>query len=594
MKFARAALAAALLTLAFGARAVEPAHGIAMHGPPALPDGFEHLPYANPGAPQGGEIAFGVVGGFDSLNPFILRGRAPWEIQPYTTEPLMGRNWDEPFGLYGLIAETITTPPDRSWVEFKLRPEARFSDGSPVTVEDVIWSMETRAEEGRPGFRAVWDKVASVERPGPGRVRFAFDAPDREAPLILGLAPILKKAQFEGRDFAEPSLEPLIGSGPYVVEDAEPGRALTLRRDRDWWGEGLALNAGQHNLDVIRVEYFRDAAALFDAFKAGEIDVFRDADPVRWAEGYDFPAAREGRVVRTEAPHGRPSGMKGLVFNTRRPPFDDRRVRAALALAFDFAWLNDTLFRGGYERIESYFDNSPLGHEGPATGREREILAPFDLPEGALDAAYEPPAGAGDGRNRRNLRRATQLLAEADWEVRDGALRDASGEPFRFEILLANAADEQVAGIYADALEALGIEARVRTVDAAQYQERRTDYDFDMIVNEWALSLSPGNEQRLYWGREGVTEPGSRNYMGVDDPAVEASIDALLAAESREDFEAAARALDRALAWGVYVVPFWRAPASWIAHDARLRHPERTPLYGDWIGWLPDVWWSEG
>ena len=582
--------------LASGAARATPAHGIAMFGAPALPPDFAHLPYADPNAPKGGAIVFGVVGGFDSLNPFIVKGRAPAEIRAHTVESLLARNWDEPFSLYGLLAESVDTPLDRRWVEFALRPEARFSDGSPVTVEDVIWSMEILAEKGRPGFRAVWSQVVEIERTGPRSVRFHLDGSDREAPLILGLAPVFKRAQWERRDFAEPTLEPIIGSGPYKVARVEPGRSLTLRRDEVYWGRHLPINQGQHNLDEIRIEYFRDASAHFDAFKAGIVTFWREGDPLRWKEGYDFAAALDGRIRRAEIPHGRPTGMYGFVFNTRREIFSDIRVRQALNLAFNFEWINATMFAGANQRIRSYFDNSPLAHSGAAEGREREILEPYaaSLPAGALDARWSPPRSESDDvRNRRALREAARLLDSAGWRVEEGVLRNAYGAPFRFEILLGAAGDERIAGVFSDALAGLGIEVSIRTVDSAQYQARRNDYDFDMIVNRWALSLSPGNEQRLYWGREGVDTPGTRNYMGVDSPAVEAAIDALLSARRREDLVSAARALDRALSHGVYVIPFWHSTVSRIAHDAALRHPATPPLYGDWVGWAPDVWWSE-
>ncbi|MFN3615025.1 MAG: extracellular solute-binding protein [Rubrimonas sp.] len=570
----------------------EGAHGLAMHGAPALPPDFAHLPYANPDAPRGGRFAIGVAGTFDSLNPYILRGRAPAEIRAHTVESLLARNWDEPFALYGWLAETVETPPDRSWVVFRLRPEARFSDGSPVTAADVLWSFETLAEVGRPNFRAVWSKVDSAEAPDDRTVRVVFSEPDREAPLILGLTPILKA----GQALAEPGLTPLIGSGPYVVAAVEPGRSLILRRNPDWWGADVPAMRGQNNFDEIAVEYFRDAGAHFDAFRAGQIDLFRETDPNRWAQGYDFARMRDGRAVKAEIAHGRPTGMTGLAMNARRAPFDDIRVRRALMLAFNFEWVNATL-RGGVERrITAYFDNSDLRHRGAAEGRERAILEPFAdvLPAGALDAEWAPPAAeAGDPRNRRNLRAAARLLEEAGWTVQGGALRDGQGRPFAFEILLGSSAEEATAGAFRDALATLGIAASVRTVDAAQYQARLNDYDYDMIVARWGMSLSPGNEQRLYWGRQGVTEPGTRNYPGVDSPAVEAAIDALLTAEADEDFRAAARALDRALAHGEYVIPFGWDPVSRIAHDAGLRRPERTPLYGDWIGWAPEVWWRE-
>ena len=570
-------------------------HGLAMHGEPALPPDFAHLPYANPDAPKGGRFVAGAVGGFDSLNPFVLRGRAPWEIRAHTVESLLGRNWDEPFALYGLLAESVEVSDDRRSVAFTLRPEARFSDGSPVTVDDVLWSMETLAEKGRPNFRNIWSKVGTVERPGPRTVRFTFTEDDREAPLILGLVPILSKAAMAGRDLGEPGLAPLVGSGAYTVGAFEAGRFLELRRNPDWWGRDLPFNRGLNNLDTIRVEYFRDATALFDALKAGQVSLYRETDPQRWATAYDFPAVAEGRVALAEIPHGRPTGMQGLVFNTRNPLFADLRVRQALGLAFNADWIGETLYGGGLARIGSYFANSPLAFSGAAEGREREILAPFaeSLPPGTLDAPVRSAPGEPDPRNRRGLRAAARLLEEAGWTLRDGVLRDAAGAPFAFEILLGSAADERIAGIFRDGLATLGIDAAVRTVDSAQYQERLTDYRFDMIVNRWGLSLSPGNEQRLYWGSAGREAPGTRNYMGVASPAVDAAIDALLAARELPDFQAAARALDRVLTAGHYVIPFWFAPTSRIAYDARLAYPERAPLYGDWIGWAPEVWWQK-
>lgn len=589
-----AALSLALLGAASGA-AADPAHGLAMHGAPALPPDFVHLPYARPDAPQGGRLTLGELGGFDSLNPYILKGRAPWAVRTLMVESLMGRNWDEPFALYGLLAESVETPEDRSWVEFVLRPEARFSDGALVTVDDVIWSMETLAEKGLPAFRTVWSNVARIERTGERAVRFHFAEPDREAPLILGLRPILRKAAFEGRDFAESSLEPLVGSGPYVVAALDPNRSITFRRDPDWWGRDLPFNRGRWNFEEIRHDWFRDEAARFEAFRAGLIDLHRETDPARWEEAYAFPAVSRGEIVREEIPHARPTGLTGFVFNTRRPPFDDRRVREALSLAFDFDWVNRTLNRGAFARIVSPFGNSPLGFSGPADGAERALLEPFadQLPPGTLDAGPSWPETDGTGRNRANLRRAVQLLEDAGWTVRDGVLKDAEGRPFAVEILLGGPAWESTANLFAQMLRPLGIEARVRLIDPAQYEARRADYDFDMIVNTWAMSLSPGAEQRLYWGREGVTRPGTRNYPGVDSPAVEAAIDALLTAEDPETFAAAARALDRALTAGLYVIPLWHAPVSRIAHRADLRHPDRPPLYGDWTGWLPDVWWRE-
>lgn len=572
-----------------------PQHGIAMQGEPELSSDFTHLPYANPDAPKGGTLSIGEVGSFDSLNPYIIKGNAPWALRFQTVESLLGRSYDEAFSLYGLLAESVEVPEDRSWVEFTLRAEARFSDGSPVTVDDVIASMELLSREGRPPYFGSMKNIAEVERIGERGVRFTFKEADREAPLILGLRPILKKADIEARTFTDTSLIPLVTSGPYTVGAVEPGRSLTLIRNPDYWGRDLPLKRGQDNFDEISIEYFRDGNVLWEAFKAGEIDIFRDGDPARWATGYDFAAANDGRIVKSEISHGRPTGMRGFVFNTRKAIFADRRVREALTLAFDFEWLRRTMLSDAYERIPSYFGASPLAHEGAAGEAELAILTPFadDLPPGTLDAAIRPPTGAGDGRNRRNLRAAAKLLEEAGWRVVGGVLTSEAGAPFQFEILIGSAANEQVAAVFSDALKRLGIAVDVRLVDDAQYAARLQDYDFDMIVNLWALSLSPGIEQRLYWHSDSAAQSGTRNYMGVAEPAVDASIEALIAAKTGGEFTGAVRALDRVLSAGRYVIPFWYAPTSRIAHDSGLKFPEDTPLYGDWTGFLPDVWWRE-
>lgn len=588
----RAILALALLPAVASA---EPGHGIAMYGAPALPAGFEALPYANPAAPRGGEIVFGEVGGFDSLNPYILKGRAPYALQSHVFETLMARNWDEPFSLYGLLAESIETAPDRSWVEFTLRPEARFSDGSPVTVEDVIWSMETLAEEGLPRYANSWDKVETIEAVGTRSLRFTFNAPDAELPLLIGLRPILSKADWQGVDFAASSLRVPLGSGPYVVGELEPGRFITFDRNPDYWGSDLGLNRGMNNFDEIRYDYFTDAGVLFQAFTAGDISVYRESNPARWQSEYSFPAVTSGAVVKSEIPHGRPSGMEGFVFNTRRPIFQDWRVRDALLRAFNFEFVNQTLNFGLLPRRASYFANSDLAMgSGPAEGQVAELLEPYgdSLSPDAFEA-YALPASDGSPRNRANMRAAAQLLAEAGWEVKDGIRVNAAGQPFAFRILLGGSQYESVAGLYADSLRQLGIEASVQIVDSAQYNARRADYDYDMIVNTWNMSLSPGNEQMLYWGAEGVTRPGTRNYPGIDSPAAEAMIAEFLRTREPTEFAAAVQALDRVLTTGRYVIPFWFADRSLVAHRADLRFPAHLPVYGDWTGWLPEVWWQE-
>ena len=598
MTVARSLLSAALclgLSCATATAQSGPQHGIAMYGDPALPPDFVSLPYANPDAPKGGQIIFGEVGGFDSLNPHILKGNAPWGVRIHVFESLMGRSLDEPFSLYGLLAESIETGPNREWVEFTLRPEARFSDGSPVTVEDVIWSYEILGTEGHPRFHAAWQKVDKIEATGPRSFRITFNNVDRELPLIMGLRPIFKKAQWEGRDFAASSMTPPIATGPYVIETAEPGRSLILRKNPDYWGADLPLNRGRYNLDEIRYEFFSDAGVMFEAFKAGEITSFRETDAARWNEGYDFDAVTSGRIVKSEIPHERPTGIFGLVFNTRSAVFADWRVRDALMHAFNYTFIAQTQTGGSDPRIPSYFGNSVLAmRPGPAEGRVRELLEPFadTLLPGALEG-YSLPPGDGTARNRKGIRVAMDLLAQAGWSPQNGVMTNAAGEPLTFEILLrqGSAEEQAIVNIFTGALERLGITPKITTIDSAQYIERTNLYDFDMAFYRRALSLSPGNEQTLYWGAEGVTVPGTLNWMGVNSPAAESLIDTMLNAESGEDFIAATRALDRVLTTGRYVIPLWYSDVSRIAHVRELHYPDRLPIYGDWTGFQPDVWW---
>jgi peptide/nickel transport system substrate-binding protein len=576
----------------------EQAHGIAMYGEPALPPDFVSLPYANPDAPKGGRIVTGVAGGYDSLNPFILKGVAPAGVAALTVETLLGRSYDEAFTLYGLLAESVSTDDARSYVEFTLRPEARFSNGTPVTVEDVIWSFEKLGTEGTPRYAGAWKKIASAAQTGPRSVKFTFNTADRELPLILGLRPILSKADFESRDFTATTLTPLLGSGPYVADQVEPGKFITYRRNPDWWGRDLPFNRGLHNFDEVRYEYFGDPGVMFEAFKAGVITTYREANPAKWLTNYDFPSVQSGDVLKSEIPHGRPSGIEGFVFNTRRPMFANWRVRQALIEVFDFEAVNGTLNGGVPPRIQSYFSNSDLGAPPgtPATGRVLDLLTPFkdDLLPGAI-AGYTLPVSDGTQTNRTNLREAVALLEQAGLTVQDGKLRNPDGTPFAFEILLTNGASEMIAAanIYAESLRRLGVEVGVTNIDAAQLNERTKAYDFDMTYYVRRLSLSPGNEQMLYWGAAGVEMPGTGNWMGMNSPAAEAMISTMLTATTREDFVPAVQALDRILISGRYVVPIWYSDISQLAHAKSLRFPDKLPLYGDWLGFQPEVWWYQ-
>jgi peptide/nickel transport system substrate-binding protein len=589
-----------LVTLVATVAGAEPKHGIAMYGEPALPPDFVSLPQAKPDAPKGGSITLSVNGGFDTLNPFITNGSPAEGIAPYTFETLMARSNDEPFTLYGLLAESIDTDEARTYVEFTLREGARFSDGSPVTVEDVLWSYETLGTLGHPRFHTAWKKIAKAEATGPRSVRFTFNVEDRELPLILGLRPILKKSDFEGKDFEATTLDKLTGSGPYIVDTVDPGTSITYKRNPDWWGKDLPVNQGLWNLDTIRYEYFANPVAVFEAVKTGVITAYREDNLAKWASRYDFPAVTSGEMVKLEVPHDRPSGIIGFVMNTRKPQFADWRVREAMIELFNFDFVNQTVTGGAAPRITSYFSNSPLSMTPgkPAEGGVLALLEPFkaDLLPGTIEG-YALPVSDGTAQNRPGLRRAVALLEEAGWTVgSDGVLKNAEGTPFAFDILLTIGQDEaaSVAAIYIEALKTVGIDAKVTMLDNAQMKARTDEYDFDMTYILRTMSLSPGNEQSLYWGSAAADTPGSRNWMGVKSPAIDAVIAAMLTARNQEDFATAAQALDHLLTAGRYVVPFWFADRNLIVHDKALKHPDYVQLYGDSAtSYLPALWWYE-
>ncbi len=577
-----------------GSGQAEPAPGLAMHGKPHEGADFSHFPYVNPDARKGGRATFAVQGTFDSLNPFIIKGVSADGLRDYVYESLLARAYDEPFTLYGLIAEAVETPPDRSWVEFTLNPNATFSDGTPITVDDVIFSHAVLRDHGRPNHRSYYKKVTKVEKTGPRKVRFTFDGSgDREMPLIMGLMPVLPHHLFTADTFEKTTLKPPIGSGPYVINKVDPGKSITYKRDPNYWGRDLPVNRGRYNFDEIRFDYYRDAGAMFEAFKSGLVTFRDENDPTRWTEGYDFPALRDGRVVKEALPLETPAGMAALVFNTRRPPFADPRVRQALIKLFDFEWVNRTLYHGQYARTESYFARSELSSHGrPADATERKLLRPYPgavKPE-IMDGSFSFPVSDGTGENREGRIEALKLLEAAGYVLKDGVLVNAAtGEPFTFEILAATRAQERLLLTYARALKQVGIDARIRQVDSAQYQRRKQTYDFDMIQYFWPVSLSPGNEQSFRWGSNAAKTEGSFNYPGVENAAVDAMIAALLKAKNRDDFVSATRALDRVLLSGDYVVPLFHLPRQWVAYWRDLKRPEKTPLYGYQI----DTWWLE-
>jgi len=570
--------------------------GLAMHGSPALAPGFTHFPYVNPDAPKGGRLVLGAQGTFDSLNPFPVKGlTAAHGITSLLVEPLMRRSLDEPFTLYPLIARAVDVPADRGAITFHLDPRARFSDGRPITAEDVRFTFELLREKGRPNYRNSYGKVAKVETPDRHTIRFDLTgAKDRELPLILGLMPVLAKHAIDPAAFDTTSFRPLLGSGPYVVADVRPGDSITYRRDPNHWGAGLPANRGTFNFDEVRYDYYRDANSLFEAFKAGLYDFRLEADPTRWLNGYDIPAIRNGRVVREALPNRLPKGMSGFVFNTRRPPFDDVRVREALGFMFDFEWTNKNFFGGVYRRTGSYFEGSPdlSARERPADAAERALLAPHPgaVRPDILEGRWQPPVSDGSGRDRETARRALALLAEAGFERDDGALRRrGTDEPLAFEIMVISRDQERIALAYAKSLGRIGVDVRIRLVDSVQFERRRQRYDFDIMIASWPVSPSPGNEQIFRWGSASADREASFNFAGAKSPAIDAMIDAMLAATTLEDFTAAVRALDRVLLSGFYVVPLYHLPDQWIAYDARLKRPASVPLFGTAI----ELWWRQ-
>ena len=571
------------------------AHGIAMHGQPRYGPGFAHLEYANPNAPKGGTLRQAVVGSFDSLNPFIVIGRTAAGVRSYHFASLMARSWDEPFSLYSYVAASMETPDDRSWVAFRLDPQARFHDGTPVTVDDVVFSMEALRQHGLPGFRRNYQRIAEVERLPDNGVRFWFtDEADRETPLIIALMPILSRAYYEANRLDEPSLDVPLGSGPYRIAEVEPGRRIVYERVADWWAADRPMFRGMFNFDRLIFDYYRDGGVAFEAFQTGEQNFRREVSAERWVSQYEFQAVEDGLVTLEEFSHRRPDGMLAFAFNTRRPVFDDPRVRLALNYAFDFEWVNANLLHGQYDRTDSYFVNSELAASGTvASAAEQALLAPFAarLPPEVLSEIYSPPITVFRGGIRQNLRRARDLLAEAGWVVEDGRLvRDGGSTVFAFEILLRDADYERIALAFADNLRRLGIEASVRTVDTAQYTARTESFDFDMILHHWRVTLSPGAEQNLYWGSRSAEIEGTRNYAGVRDPVVDALIRRIENAPTREELVTATRALDRVLLWGHYVVPLYHQRVDRIAFWGDLQWVrDARPLYGPVV----DAWWTQ-
>jgi microcin C transport system substrate-binding protein len=564
-------------------------HGIAMHGEPKYESSFRHLDYVNPNAPKGGEVKFGSYGSFDNLNRVAFKGSKAAGLG-YINDTLMRRVWDEAFSLYGLIAEFVEMPDDRSSITFYLNPNATFHDGSQITREDVLFSLETFQTKGTPNQKKTYGKVITTELIGNNGIKMNFiNNEDKELPLIVaGFLPIIPKKFYENLDVTKTFLDIPLGSGPYTIDSLDPGRQIKYKRVEDYWAKDLPVNKGLYNFDTIIYDYYKDSNVLVEAFKVGEYDFRREYNVKRWLTEYGFNAVDTGEVVLKEMNNDRPVGMNGLVLNTRRDLFKNRNVRLALSYAYDHEWINKTIYQNAYVRTDSYFDNSPLASSGLPSDKELELLNPWknQLPAEVFSETFSPPKTDGSGNDRKNLLMAKEILEKEGWFIENGKLIK-NGQEFKFEFLIVSPSDEKIALAFQSNLKKLGITMDVRTVDSSQYQARLLNYDFDMIKRYWGVSLSPGNEQQFYWGSEVGKKDGSRNYSGINSPVIDALIEKLISANDRIELLTAIHALDRVLLWGHYVIPLYHSNKDRIAYWDFFEYPDKIPLYGIVI----ESWW---
>ena len=586
-------LAAILLTLLASAPVLaEPTHGLSVFGELKYGPDFEHFDYVSPEAVKGGSVTLAALGSYDNLNPFILKGQAAaGSLGIYDT--LVARSLDESASVYGLLAESMEVPEDKRWVTFKLRREARWHDGVALTADDVVWTFDTIKEKGHPLYRSYWRAVVKAEALDPHTVKFSFsEGNNAELPLIIGELSILPKHFWEEREFGDTTLDPLLGSGPYRFGRIDPGRSIEYERVEDYWGAELPVNVGQDNFDRLRYDYYRDLTVALEALKAGDVDFRQEVIAKNWETGYDFPAVAEGRVIREELPDESTQPMQAIVMNLRKPKFQDRRVREALAYTYDFEWMNENLFYGAYQRTKSFFQNSEMQATGLPEGRELEILEQFrdDVPPELFTEEFTLPETDGSGNLRANYREALKLFEEAGWSVKDGKMTDeTSGEVFEMDMIIRQPSVEKVALTWAKALERVGITLKVRVIDTAQYEKRVEDFDFDVITDIWVQSENPGNEQVDYWGSATANEPGARNTMGIANPVIDAIIELIIAASSREELIAAARALDRVLLHERYLIPQYFGPTYRVAYWDKFSHPETPPRKA--FGF--NTWWVD-
>lgn len=570
-------------------------HGLSAFNDLKYSAGFTHFEYVNPAAPKGGELREWQLESFDNLNPLILKGVAARGLD-LVYQSLMVRAADEPDAMYPQIAAQVELGPGRAWAAFDLDPRARWHDGSPITAEDVVFTIETVLREGHPSYQLGLRDLDRVVSEGPRRVVFHFKPSEsrRDLPLIVAQIPIVSKAWFAGRDFARPTIEPPLASGPYRIERVDAGRMLLFRRVADWWARDLPANRGRYNFDSVRHDYYRDRDIAAEAFFAGEYDYRVEITARVWATSYEPKAAvREGRIKREVLPDETPSGVQAFFLNTRRPQFSDIRVREALNLAFDYEWMNKTLFYGLYKRTRSMFENSSMAATGLPGAAELALLAPYRdrLPPAVFTREFQPPKSDGSGENRENLRRAQTLLREAGWVIRDGKLQHGqTGAPLTIEFLLYEPSFQRVINPYIRSLERIGVQATIRNVDISAYENRMRSFDYDLILRRFSQPLTPGVEQRNYWSSQAADVIGGFNFSGIRDPAVDALVEKLVGAQSRNDSLAAARALDRALMWGWYVIPNWYSGTYRLAYWDRFGRPGKKPAFD--LG-LTETWWVD-
>jgi microcin C transport system substrate-binding protein len=593
----RAAALAFTTLLALGSAAAHAAedvtksHALSLFGDIKYGADFQHFDYVNPDAPKGGTVRYAAIGTFDNLNPFILKG-SPAAGSTDAFDTLMTRSDDEPGSEYGLVAESVEIPADRQWVQYNLRKEARFQDGTPITPEDVIWTFETLKAKGHPRYRLYYADVMKAEKVGERGVRFTFRHGDnRELPQIVGEMPVLSKKYWDGRDFGKTTLEAPLGSGPYKIAAFDVGRSVTLKRLDNYLGKDLPVNRGRNNFDTIRYDYYRDGTVALEAFKAGQYDIRAENSAKNWATGYDGPALRDKLFKMEQIPNKVPTGMQGFAFNTRREIFADMRVRRALGYLFDFEWSNKNLFFDAYTRTQSYFSNSDLAAPPMPAPEELAILDKYkgQTPDEVFTTAYAAPKTDGTGNIRDNMRQALRLLKEAGWSVKGEKLVNAAGKQFEFEFLLTQPEFERIVLPFVQNAQKIGINATLRKVDPAQYENRMKTFDYDMTVVVIPESPSPGNEQRDYWGSAAAAEDGSQNYMGVKNKAIDDLVDLIINTPDRANLLTRVHALDRVLLHSDYVIPNWHITYFRIASWDKFQRPKVSPPYSSAL----DTWWVD-